>query len=198
MRLFAAVLPPQDVTEELAAVVAELRTLPGTEVLRWTGVPGWPRGGAANWHFTLAFYGEVDEDVVPELSARLERAARHTPRFPLAVRGGGQFGHGRALWAGADGELPVLRLLAERAEAAGRKAGVEMGEHRRYKAHLTVARSREAVDVGPCLAVLDGFTSRTWTVDELALVRSNLPKSGTPGEQPRYEVVGSWALGGAG
>ncbi|MEU0947367.1 RNA 2',3'-cyclic phosphodiesterase [Streptomyces canus] len=190
MRLFAAVLPPQDVTEELAAVVAELRTLPGTEVLRWTGVQG--------WHFTLAFYGEVDEDVVPELSARLERAARRAPRFPLAVRGGGQFGHGRALWAGASGELPALRLLAERAEAAGRKAGVEMGEHRRYKAHLTVARSREAVDVGPCLEVLDGFTSRTWTVDELALVRSNLPRSGVPGEQPRYEVVGRWVLGGAG
>ncbi|MDQ0909729.1 RNA 2',3'-cyclic phosphodiesterase [Streptomyces canus] len=190
MRLFAAVLPPPDVTEELAAVVAELRKLPGAEGLRWTGRPG--------WHFTLAFYGEVDDDVVPELSERLERAARRTAPFPLAVRGGGQFGHGRALWAGASGELPALRLLAERAEAAGRKAGVEMGEHRRYKAHLTVARSREAVDVRPCLEALDTFTSRTWTVEELALVRSNLPKSGVPGEQPRYEVVGRWALGGAG
>jgi 2'-5' RNA ligase len=46
--------------------------------------------------------------------------------------------------------------------------------------------------------VLDEFVSRTWTVDELALVRSNLPKSGVPGEQPRYEVVGHWGLGGGG
>jgi len=190
MRLFAAVLPPQDVTDELASKVAELRRLPGASELRWTGVPG--------WHFTLAFYGEVDEDLVPELSERLERAARRTPRFPLAVRGGGQFGHGRVLWAGACGELPALRLLAERAEAAGRKAGVGRREHRRYKAHLTVARSREAVDVGPCLDVLDGFTGRTWTVEELALVRSNLPTSGVAGEQPRYEVAGRWALGGDG
>jgi RNA 2',3'-cyclic 3'-phosphodiesterase len=75
---------------------------------------------------------------------------------------------------------------------------VEREEHRRYKAHLTVARSREAVEVGPYLRVLDGFTSRPWTVDELALVRSNLPNSGVPGEQPRYEVVGRWALSGAG
>ncbi|MBW8819953.1 MAG: 2'-5' RNA ligase family protein, partial [Streptomyces sp.] len=112
MRLFAAVLPPQDVSDELALKVAELRRLPGASELRWTGVPG--------WHFTLAFYGEVDEPVVPELSARLERAARRTPCFPLALRGGGQFGHGRALWAGASGDLPVLRLLAERAEAAAR------------------------------------------------------------------------------
>ncbi|MEU0412423.1 RNA 2',3'-cyclic phosphodiesterase [Streptomyces griseorubiginosus] len=189
MRLFAAVLPPQDVSDELALKVAELRRLPGASGLRWTGVPG--------WHFTLAFYGEVDDDVVPELSERLERAARRTPAFSLAVRGGGQFGHGRALWAGASGDLPVLRLLADRAEAAGRKVG-PAGEHRRYKAHLTVARSREAVDVRPYLEVLDGFTSRTWTVSELVLVRSNLPTSGMPGEQPRYEVVGRWALGGAG
>jgi len=190
MRLFAAVLPPTDVASELALKVAELRKLPGADGLRWTGVPG--------WHFTLAFYGEVDEDVVPELSARLERAARRTAGFGLAVRGGGQFGQGRALWAGAFGDLPALRLLAERAEAAGRKAGVEMGEHRRYKAHLTVARSREAFDVRPYLDALDGFTSRTWTVGELALVRSNLPVSGVAGEQPRYEVAGRWALGGAG
>jgi 2'-5' RNA ligase len=190
MRLFAAVLPPEDVAHELVAEVAELRKLPGAEGLRWTGRPG--------WHFTLAFYGEVDEDVVPELSARLERAAGRTAGFELAVSGSGQFGRGRALWAGASGDVPALRLLAERAEAAARKAGVPMGEHRRYKAHLTLARSRSDLDVRPYVSALSGFTSRTWTVDELALVRSNLPKSGVPGEQPRYEVVARWALGGAG
>lgn len=190
VRLFAAVLPPEDVSEQLAAAVAGLRGLPGAGGLRWTGVPG--------WHFTLAFYGEVDEDVVPELSERLARAAHRTDAFALSLRGGGQFGHGRALWVGAAGEVSVLRLLADRAEAAGRKAGVEMGEHRRYKAHLTVARSREAFEVRPYVEALGAFTSRTWTVDDLALVRSNLPKSGVPGEQPRYEVVARWPLGAAG
>jgi 2'-5' RNA ligase len=190
MRLFAAVLPPDDVVRELGSVVDGLRSLPGADRMRWTGRPG--------WHFTLAFYGEVDDALVPELSDRLERAARRTGPFPLAVRGGGQFGHGRALWAGAGEDVAALRLLAERAEAAARKAGVPMGEHRRYKAHLTVARSREATDVRPYLDALAAFAGRTWTVDELALVRSRLPVSGVPGEQPRYEAVGRWALGGAG
>ncbi|MGY6020475.1 RNA 2',3'-cyclic phosphodiesterase [Streptomyces spinosirectus] len=190
MRLFAAVLPPEDVVRELAAEVDRLRELPGAERLRWTGRPG--------WHFTLAFYGEVDDEAVPELSARLERAAHRTGPFALAVRGGGQFGHGRALWAGAEGDLPALRLLADRAEAAARRAGLPMGEHRRYKAHLTLARSRDAVDVRPYLTALADFTGPTWTVADLALVRSNLPKSGVPGEQPRYEAVTRWKLGGAG
>ncbi|WP_128431925.1 RNA 2',3'-cyclic phosphodiesterase [Streptomyces cyaneus] len=190
MRLFAAVLPPEDVTHELAAEVAELKKLPGAQGLRWTGRPG--------WHFTLAFYGEVDDDLVPDLSARLERAAHRTSSFPLALSGGGQFGHGRALWAGAEGDLATLGLLADRSEAAARKAGVPMGEHRRYKAHLTVARSRDAVDVRPYVTALQAFTSLTWTVDELVLVRSRLPKSGVAGEQPRYEAVARWPLAGAG
>ncbi|MDO0934057.1 RNA 2',3'-cyclic phosphodiesterase [Streptomyces sp. DG2A-72] len=190
MRLFAAVLPPDDVVRELALEIDELQKLPGADGLRWTGRPG--------WHFTMAFYGEVDDDLVPELSARLERAAHRTDLFPLALQGGGQFGRGRALWVGAEGDVGALRLLADRAEAAARKAGVPMGEHRRYKAHLTVARSRDAVDVRPYVEAFGRFTSRTWTVGELALVRSNLPKSGVPGEQPRYEVVARWPLGGAG
>jgi 2'-5' RNA ligase len=94
--------------------------------------------------------------------------------------------------------VEALRLLADRAESAARRAGVPMGEHRRYKAHLTVARSRDSVDVRPYVDLLREFTSRTWTVSELALVRSNLPGSGVAGEQPRYEAVARWALGGAG
>jgi 2'-5' RNA ligase len=190
MRLFAAVLPPEDIVEELAAEVSRLRGLPGADRLRWTARPG--------WHFTLAFYGEVADEVVPALSDRLARAAHRTAPFPLALAGGGQFGQGRAVWTGARGDVEALRLLADRAEAAARKAGVPMGEHRRYKAHLTVARSRRATDVAPYVAALAEFAGAAWTVAELALVRSHLPASGVPGEQPRYEVVGRWALGAAG
>lgn len=71
MRLFAAVLPPEGAVRELGTVVDELHRLPGADGLRWTGRPG--------WHFTLAFYGEVEEDVVPALSERLARAAHRTP-----------------------------------------------------------------------------------------------------------------------
>ncbi|WP_306044540.1 2'-5' RNA ligase family protein, partial [Streptomyces acidiscabies] len=100
-------------------------------------------------------------------------------------------------WAGAAGGVAALRLLADRAEAAGLKAGVEM-EHRRYKPHLTLARSREGVAAEAYVEALDRFSGRGWRVGELALVRSELPRSGVTGERPRYEVVGRWGLGGAG
>ncbi|MFJ2831293.1 RNA 2',3'-cyclic phosphodiesterase [Streptomyces sp. NPDC087263] len=186
MRLFAAVLPPEGVASELGSVVDELRRLPGAEGLRWTGRPG--------WHFTLAFYGEVAEDVVPDLSERLARAAHRTAPFALSLRGGGHFG-GRVLWAGASGDVRTLRLLADRAEAAARKAGISMEDHRRYRPHLTVARSRSDTDFEAYVTVLDDFAGREWTVGELSLVRSELPTSGVPGEQPRYETVARWPLG---
>ncbi|MFJ3162346.1 RNA 2',3'-cyclic phosphodiesterase [Streptomyces kanasensis] len=187
MRLFAAVLPPPAAARELAALVDGLRALPGADELRWTGRPG--------WHYTLAFMGEVEEDLLPELTERLARAAHRTQPFPLRVHGGGRFGR-RALWAGAAGGLDDLRLLAERADAAARRAGVSMEEHRRYQAHLTLARSRQDTDLRPFVAGLEHFKGSRWEVTELALVRSNLPVSGVPGEGPRYETVGTWPLGG--
>jgi 2'-5' RNA ligase len=186
-RLFAAVLPPAGAVAELRRALAPLHTLPGARELRWTG--------PESWHFTLAFYGEVPQDVRPELETRLERAAHRTEPFPLRVHGAGHFG-GRALWAGAAGGLDTLRLLAERADAAARRAGLPMEEHRRFAAHLTLARGRGEVDLRPFTAALAGFEGERWEAGELSLVRSDLPVSGVPGEQPRYETVRAWSLGG--
>ncbi|MVO86149.1 RNA 2',3'-cyclic phosphodiesterase [Streptomyces sp. p1417] len=191
MRLFAAVLPPEPIADELARFAGALHTVRGVDpdAVRWTD--------RANWHFTLAFMAEVPDESVPDLAGRLRRSARRTAPFRLSLRGGGHFG-GRALWVGAGGAVPELRILAGRAGAAARKAGVTMEEHRAYRPHLTLARSRGETDLIPYMEALAAFEGTPWTVADLALVRSNLPRSGVPGEQPRYEVVGRWALGGAG
>ncbi|WP_405856332.1 RNA 2',3'-cyclic phosphodiesterase [Streptomyces sp. NBC_00090] len=188
MRLFAAVLPPPEQLTELGHVTDRLHRLPGADGLRWTSRPA--------WHLTLAFMGEVDEELLPELRVRLARAAHRTPPFPLRLHGGGHFGR-RALWTGVAGDLDDLRLLAERSDAAARRAGVAMEEHRRYQAHLTLARARtDEVDLRPFVGELDSFEGGRWQVAELALVRSNLPVSGVRGEQPRYEKVDGWPLEG--
>ncbi|MGW2058943.1 RNA 2',3'-cyclic phosphodiesterase [Streptomyces sp. NPDC001840] len=194
MRLFTAVLPPAEAAQELARALGRVRGMAGGDALRWAGRDG--------WHFTLAFMGEVEDRVLPELTVRLERAARRTEPFPLRLHGGGQFG-GQVLWAGAAGGIDALHLLAERAEAAAHRAGVPMDRHRRYRPHLTVARSRTPMDLGPYVEALSGtegtggFEGTPWDVTELALVQSSLPVSGVPGEQPRYETVARYALGRA-
>ncbi|MBP0460623.1 RNA 2',3'-cyclic phosphodiesterase [Streptomyces montanisoli] len=198
MRLFVAVLPPDDAVAVLARAVAPLRELPGAGGLRWTG--------RASWHFTLAFLGEVDGGVLPALDERLARAARRCEPFPLRISGGGRFG-ATTLWAGAAGGIPELRRLAERASAAARRAGAGAGAgtgdetaggHRAFHPHLTLARARGGrggADLRPYVAALEPVESTTWQVGEVCLVRSHLPDGRTPGEGPRYETLGRWPLG---
>ncbi|MFD3518128.1 RNA 2',3'-cyclic phosphodiesterase [Streptomyces sp. NPDC058657] len=196
MRLFVAVLPPQEAVAELASAVDRLEQLPGSGRLRWTG--------RAGWHFTLAFLGEVADERVGVLEGALARAAGEVRPFSLALRGSGHFG-GRALWAGAAGDTAVLRRLAAAAADAAGEAGVEPDTGLPFRPHLTLARTRrhgegaraKDPDLGPYVAALAPFTGTPWPVDELALVRSNLPGSGAGRDLsvPRYETVAAWPLG---
>ncbi|MFJ9854218.1 RNA 2',3'-cyclic phosphodiesterase [Streptomyces sp. NPDC101150] len=189
MRLFAAVLPPGSAIAELADEVAQLKALPGADRLRWTGHDG--------WHFTLAFYGEVPDDVLPELQERLARAAGRQKPYELRIAGGGRFDE-RVVWAGGEGELAVMGKLADSAEAAGRRAGVTADAHRTYRPyhpHLTLARNRSDQHLAPFAAGMDAFKGTPWTVRELALMRSHPPQPGIAGRQPHYEKLASWPLG---
>ncbi|WP_310729084.1 RNA 2',3'-cyclic phosphodiesterase [Streptomyces sp. N2A] len=187
MRLFAAVLPPAAVLDELAAEVALLKKLPAAERLRWSARDG--------WHFTLAFYGEVPDDTTPELQERLARAAHRRDPYELRIAGGGRFAD-RVVWAGADGDRPAMRKLADSAAAAGRRAGLDVDEHRPYTPHLTLARNRVGhLKLAPYAAALKEFSSRSWTVGTLSLMRSHPPAPGTAGAHSHYEEIASWPLG---
>ncbi|RIQ15765.1 2'-5' RNA ligase family protein, partial [Jiangella rhizosphaerae] len=96
MRLFAAVEPPPDAVAHLAAIVDGVRD----GVLRWSD--------PAAWHLTLAFYGEVGEEKLTELTERLARAARRHPATTARIAGAGRFGRA-VLWAGIDGDGVALR-----------------------------------------------------------------------------------------
>lgn len=207
MRLFTALLPPDHVldgTGQLAGKVAELRSMAGAGRLRWSD--------RANWHITLAFYGEVDDGQLDGLRERLSRAARRGHPLRLRIAGGGRFGD-QTLWAAvrgapagegepnealaADQAGAALRRLADATAAAGRRVGLGTDGPRRFHAHLTLARVRsQRLDLRPYAAALDEFAGEPWTAGELALVRSNLPESGVEGEQPRYEQIAAWPLGG--
>lgn len=146
MRLFVAFTPPPSALAELEAAVARLR--PDWPGLRWTGPD--------RWHVTVAFLGEVAESRLDQLTPRLARAAaRHAPQqvrigsagaFPAAARA-------RVLWARIDGgpeALCGLSALADSVSAGARRAGAPPpAEGRRYRPHLTLARTRRPEDVGP-------------------------------------------------
>jgi 2'-5' RNA ligase len=87
VRAFVALIPSAAALAELADAVAPVRA--AHPDLRWTP--------PTQWHLTLAFLGEIDDGVLPELTERLARAARRHPPATLALAGGGRFGD-RVLW----------------------------------------------------------------------------------------------------
>jgi 2'-5' RNA ligase len=175
VRLFAAVWPSEEVRAAVSATAQEMREQPAAARWRWVQ--------PEHWHLTLAFYGKVDESKLPELTRRLTAAARRRAPFELELGGVGRFGD-RVVWLGVDGDREALRRLADGAVAAGKRTGIDL-EDRRFRPHLTLARSRHGADQ------LLPATVRPvpWPVSGFALVRSQ------GGPQVRYDTLAEFRLG---
>src|ERR1700683_3807311 len=185
MRLCAALSPPRDVLAELEAAVAPLR--PDWPGLRWAS--------RDRWHVTLAFLGQVDPARLDGLAVRLERAAaRHQSQrlligrsgaFPSPSRARGLIAHVKS----ADGARARLAALAASVAAGARRAGAPPpDEGRRYRPHLTLARSQQPADLTELVGSLSGLRGTPWTAAEIDLIESHL------GPKPRYEKLGTWPL----
>jgi RNA 2',3'-cyclic 3'-phosphodiesterase len=185
MRLFVAVTPPAGVLAELDAAVTPLRG--DWPALRWAS--------ADRWHVTLAFLGEVDETRLDGLRERLGRAAGRHHALRLRVGRGGAFpsaGKARVLCSHIDGEpdqLEALRALAASVAAGARRAGAPPpDEGRRYRPHLTLARSRRPADLRALVERLAGYAGQPWDAAEIGLILSKT------GPKPSYQTLSTWPL----
>jgi 2'-5' RNA ligase len=180
VRVFAAVALPDDVLADLEAVVARHRD----QVLAWTL--------REQWHITLAFYGQVADERVPNLKAKLTRAAKRHPVLSLALDGAGRFDE-RTLWIGCSGDVATLRDIARSVAAAGRRVGAASADDAfRFRAHVTLARTRRTVNLRPYVAALDAYRSRSWTMDSVSLLRSHLGAGAE--RRSRYEILSTHPL----
>jgi RNA 2',3'-cyclic 3'-phosphodiesterase len=193
MRLFVAITPPRSVLLEVRAAVDSLvrsNGIPELHQLRWTRPD--------TWHITLAFYGEVDEEKLSDLSERLGRVAARTTPIELSLAGAGRFGP-RVVWFGVQGQCDRLGRLAEAAGAAARRCHIRV-EDRPYRPHLTLARvngvprSRPGgdeavagpVDLVPVVERLRAFRSPGWLAGDIELfhVVETVDGLGPAGQQP--------------
>jgi RNA 2',3'-cyclic 3'-phosphodiesterase len=189
MRMFVAVVPPDDALEDLEEFLGPRRE--AGVGLRWT-VPD-------QWHLTLAFMPEVAPRHLDDLVERLGRAASRRTPFAVALAGGGAFpnpGRAKVLYAGVETEdSEELRRLAVGARAAANKAGAEAGGGR-FRAHVTLARSGRTFEATRWLRILEAYRGPAWEADRIVLIESHLGEG--PRKRPRYEVVEELALGRAG
>lgn len=181
-RMFAAVLPPQGVVEELDQLLEPRReALPR---LRWTKPGG--------WHITTAFMGSVGDDRVERLIEAFSEVARGQAPFEVNVNGGFALPHpdvARIIVLGVpDGGDELGRLSASTRGAANRIGVRPDGRH--FVPHLTLARHSRGFPATRLLGVLDSFPDWQWTAREFVLMESHPPNH-------RYEVVARFPFGGA-
>jgi 2'-5' RNA ligase len=186
-RMFVAVVPPEDVVEDLEEFLAPRRE---AAPFRWS-LP-------EQWHLTLAFAEHVPERAYDDLVDRLAAAAAKRAPIEARIRGGGAFPHAgkaKVLFAGLVTDEDELASLATGARNAMSTAGVEV-DGQRFRSHVTLARMKRPVEATNWVRLLDAYTGPTWRIGEIALVASHLGEG--PRRRPRHEVVESFGLGRAG
>lgn len=181
--MFVAVVPPQDVVEELVEFLAPREGMPWID--------------PSQWHLTLAFMASVPGAREDELVERLGRAAARVAPFDLVLGGGGCFPdptRASVLWLGVDDAArDPLRRLAAGARAAASVSGAAP-DGKAFVPHLTLARLRRPVEATRWLRVLDSYTSPAWSVREIELVASHLGEG--PRRRPRHETLVRLPLAG--
>lgn len=191
MRLFAAVVPPDEVVEDLEEFLAVRRE---AAEFRWT-LP-------EQWHITLAFAPNVPDRSLDDLLERLARAGGRRTPFTLRISRGGAFpnaARGRVLYgaiAGQDGDVSAtveLGRLANGTRAAVSRAGAEV-EGARFRPHVTLARVGRPQELSNWVRLMEAYEGPAWLVEEFALIASYLGEG--PRKRPRHEVVDTFRIGG--
>ncbi|HYN23342.1 MAG TPA: RNA 2',3'-cyclic phosphodiesterase [Thermoanaerobaculia bacterium] len=184
MRLFVALEIPEPVRREVARRVAGLRDrLPRA---RWVDLE--------KIHLTLLFLGQIPEDKIPVLSAKLRDAfARHSA-ITVRLGSGGTFPPkrpARVAWIGLDAPEELAAIQTDAVAAAAGAVGFQP-EERPYQSHVTLARCepfwpRDAID--KFTAAFPGEIGPPFTVDRGVLMESKLSPRGS-----RYRVVEAFPL----
>jgi 2'-5' RNA ligase len=184
MRLFFAVPASQKVRE---AVRTAIESFP-VDNPPWRWIP------PENFHLTLKFLGETDEDMVPPLHDTASAVSSRIAPFSMAFGGFGGFpslSRPRVLFFSITSGFGALAELAALVEDAVAPLGFAK-EHRSFRAHLTLARIKRRLPPAvseKLLTVPPLPTSTVQEVDHFVLMRSHLRREGA-----MYEEIGSFPL----
>lgn len=158
--------------------------------------PPWRWIVPQNYHITLKFLGDVEEQLLLPIEEAASRAAALSSPFELSLGPFGAFpsiSRPRILFYAAENGAEDLESLAGRLEDELAPLGFDK-ERRRFHAHLTLARVRRhtSPEIQRILeSIPDLPAPALQRVDRFVLMESTLLRSGA-----RYEERGSFRLGG--
>lgn len=162
MRVFIAIKLPENIKEELDRLVTLLKR--SISNVKWVE--------KENFHITLRFIGEVDEDKVFQIAKILEEVSSRFSPFEVELGGLGKFPH--VLWVGIEKGSDILRNIAYAIEGSLLREGFQPTD-KLFSPHITLGRLKKEIKKLP-LEV--GFGPLSFTVDSIILMQSQLFPTG--------------------
>ena len=178
VRLFIAIEMADEVRRALGRLQGRMKK--SIRGVRWVK-PG-------SIHLTLAFLGNTEEGLVPELRRLLDGVAKRHRPFTLVIRDVGAFPslrRPRVLWCGVRKGGDECRSLAEQIAEGLSRLGLPQ-ERREFRPHLTLARVKVASTAreAAALARFRDTEIGTMRVSSISLIRSTLTSEG-----PLYKTL---------
>jgi 2'-5' RNA ligase len=158
------------------------------------GDPPWRWIRPENYHLTLKFLGEVDEEFLPALRSAGEETASAVRKFRVTFGDFGGFPNlrrPRVIFYSINDGFEELRALARGIEDSCETIGFER-ERKKFRAHLTLARIKKSLSPGLLerLSEMPGLpASAGQGIDSIVLMKSRLERTGAV-----YEEIGRFPL----
>jgi len=179
IRMFIAIQIPSELKKAIGSLQDRFKSVV-------KGV-SWVR--TENIHVTLKFLGDTNEDRIQEIGGKIEQAVSGIRPFRIEVKGVGAFPNlrrPRVIWVGAESNPAVLESIVENLDNELKELRVKP-EDRKFTAHLTLGRVKEALD-GAALAekvqTLAQFVAGSFEVTAIELIKSELLPTGA-----RYTTI---------
>ena len=140
-----------------------------------------------NMHFTLKFFGNIDEDMIDDISESIEKILRNYSSFDLNIKNCGCFPNKnviKVLWLGLDEGSPI-RYLQKDLDKEFRKLGFK--KEKKFISHLTIGRvksPKSKKEIRNAIEKLEDIEIGKMTVSKLCLKKSTLTPQG-----PIYEDI---------
>jgi len=115
-----------------------------------------------NYHLTLRFLGEQNEDVIEQISNTVAKTASQISPFELKISGWGKFAKGEqnVLWLGLQKPVPTLNSLYDTLQKELAQVGYPP-EQKPFSPHLTIARQVRFKEALPTSSQLKHYFKAT-------------------------------------
>lgn len=162
MRVFIAVELPEEIKEELNKLVGSLKR--SISDVKWVE--------KENFHITIRFIGEVEEDKVLKLEKILDDIGSKFSPFKVEIRDIGNFPH--VLWVGIEEGSDILRNIAYAIEGSLMREGFQPAD-KLFSPHITLGRVKRSIKK---FSVNKEFGPYSFVVDSITLMESRLFSTG--------------------